>query len=399
MTEREHALVLSGGGAFAAYEVGVLKALVSGDSPATDLTAVDPHIVTGTSAGSYNGALFVSRWAMDPLEAVADMERIWLTEVATHACGSGVFRWRGNPLNFFDLRCFLQSPPRFLWRRVDDLAFFSRNMLERSVHFFQAEGSIEERFLDLLSFSNLISTYPFPGLIRRTVDFREIRRSDVRFQAIATNWDSGELREFHNDDLDEDRGPLIIMASSAIPGLFPPVPIPPHVFVDGGVLMNTPLAPAIHAGATDLHVIYLDPEISQIPPPELQTTLATLQRTLAILWAGVFDRDIRDAERINLGIELYERSVGRGELTTRGARTFGRVAGVIADLEAGRKLRKLTIHRYHPHDLLGGALGVLDFSADQSRSLIDRGYRDAVNHDCEECGCVLPSGGSGEAPS
>ena len=108
-----------------------------------------------------------------------------------------------------------------------------------------------------------------------------------------------------------------------MPGIFPPVEIPPEVFVDGGVLMNTPLAPAIHAGGTEIHVVYLDPEISPIPLSEFQTTLDTLQRTFSIALAGIFNRDIEAAERINrslalaLGLERSERRRRRGATRSR----------------------------------------------------------------------------------
>ena len=199
---RHNAVVLSNSSAFAAYKVGVLKALMTSATPFTRFHRIDPNIVTGTSAGSYNGALLVSRWEMDPAEAIADIERVWLEEVATHACGNGVFRWRGNPLNFFDPACFLHNPARFFWLRVEDTAFFTRSLFTRAWTFLRSSGPLEDRFLNLLNFSNLISTAPFPELIRHSVDFEAIRRSDIKFQAIATNWRTGTLVEFDNDDLD-----------------------------------------------------------------------------------------------------------------------------------------------------------------------------------------------------
>lgn len=387
---RHNALVLSGGGAFAAYEVGVLKALMTGATPFTGHRYIDPDIVTGTSAGSYNGALLVCRWAMDPTEAIAEIERIWLEEVASHACGNGVFRWRGNPLSFFDPACFLQNPARFFWLRVEDAAFLTRSLITRVGDFVRSTEPLEQRFLDLLNISNLISTGPFPELIRRTVDFEAIRRSDIKFQAISTDWRSGRLVEFENDDLNQERGPLIIMASSAIPGIFPAVDIPPSIFVDGGVLMNTPLAPAIRAGATHIHVVFLDPEIPRIPLTGQETTLSSIQRSLAISWAAVINRDIENAAATNRAIELWQRQGGEAALGTRAA---ARASEVFDRLEAGQKLRRVAIHRYRPRELLGGPLGMLDFSARQTRALIDRGYHDAVHHDCAHEGCVLPSGG------
>ena len=391
-----NALVLSGGGAFAAYEVGVLKALMTGAAPFTRYRRIDPDIVTGTSAGCYNGAMLASRWAMEPVEAIADIERVWLEDVADNPCGNGVFRWRGNPLNFFDPACFVQNPLRFFWQRVDDVAFATRNLALRLRLLAQSPEPLEVRLIELLNFGNLISTHPFPDLIRRTVDFRALRRSDIKFQAITTDWMSGELREFHNEDIDDQRGPLILMASAAIPGLFPPVDIPPSMFVDGGVLMNTPLSPAIHAGATHLHVIYVDPKVEDIPMSEVGATLSTMQRMLYIGWAATVERDIRDAERINKTIEMWEAAKARGGTVGEGAAAFGRTAEILQDLERGRRLRRVSIHRYRPRKVLGGALGMLNFAAEQSRDLIARGFADAVEHDCVRERCVLPEGGPDE---
>jgi hypothetical protein len=51
--------------------------------------------------------------------------------------------------------------------------------------------------------------------------------------------------------------------------------------------------------------------------------------------------------------------------------------------------RELTVRRFHPHDDLGGTLGLLNFDRERIRRLIDRGFTDAVYHDCRVCGCVL----------
>ena len=168
--------------------------------------------------------------------------------------------------------------------------------------------------------------------------------------------------------------------------------IPPSWFVDGGVLMNTPLSPAIRAGATELHVVYLDPEIRRIPLGERQTTLGTLQRTLAIGMAGIMRRDIEAAQRINRGLELLHG--GAGALAEADGRSAaGDRAGGVAHPQR-RAYELLTIHRYHPRELLGGPLGLLRFEPGFTRMLIERGYRDVMNHDCEEAGCVVPGRGA-----
>ncbi len=396
MTQRDgesHGLILSGGGAFAAYEIGVLKALFTGSSPATGYRPSDFHVVTGTSSGAFNGAMLVSRWEADPRDAIAAMERVWLHEVASNMGGcnaNGVFRWRGNPLNFFDVQCLFSHPLEFFRDRLLDTAFFTQQFVDRALLFARSRASFDHRLFELFDFSALISNTPFPNLLRRTVQLENIRRSPKVLQIAATNWETGEVKLFGNQDMTEEEGDLIIMGSSAIPGFFSPVLIPPEPYVDGGLLMNTPLSPAIHSGATVLHTIYMDPDVSNIPLSALQTTLGTLQRTFSIAMAAAFNRDIEMAKRINQGLGLLQRG-DRSHLAIDQARALVEFATEIVqrhhDMEP---YRQLTIHRYHPSDLLGSTLGILAFERPTVEKLIDRGYRDAVLHDCGASGCVLP---------
>jgi hypothetical protein len=50
----------------------------------------------------------------------------------------------------------------------------------------------------------------------------------------------------------------------------------------------------------------------------------------------------------------------------------------------------LTVHRYHPRDDLGGALGLLNFDRDRIRYLIERGFNDATDYDSEAYEIILP---------
>jgi NTE family protein len=393
------ALVFSGGGALAAYEVGVAKALLRGESPATGYRPVDPEILSGASAGAFNAALLTAAGGSLDL-AVAALQRVWLEEVANlpDRCGDGgVFRWRGTPINFFDIDCLPIDPARFFSDRIQDAAFFTQDFVRRADYFLRSRGPYEQRLIELFDFSSLISTAAFPLLIRRVVRLEDIRRSPRVLRIAATNFDTGEIMIFSNADMTEEAGDLIVMASSATPGIFPPVSIPPWTYVDGGVLMNTPLRPAIRAGATTLHAVYLDPHLRNIPLSDLQTTLGTFQRTLMITMAANFNQDIEMARRVNLGLEVLERG---------GPESLGRQAQVEAASQIAREgerrapYRFLTIHRYHPHDLLGGPLGVLDFRRTVLESLIERGYQDALQHDCQTAGCVLPPvPGDGESPT
>ncbi|HEV3073703.1 MAG TPA: patatin-like phospholipase family protein [Thermoanaerobaculia bacterium] len=366
----EKALVLSGGGALAAYEIGVMKALFTGRVPGEAGQPLDPGIVCGTSSGAFNGAMLVSRSGLPAGEAIAEMERIWLEGVANAvACrGNGIFRWRGNPLDLLDPRCLIGDPLRFWRERAEDTLFFARQLYQRTLRFARSGDPFEQRFLELFDLASLISIAPFAELLRRVVDPAAIRGSTRSLSIAATNWETGEIQLFGNQDMTDADGGLVIMASGAIPGFFPPVTFRGQPYVDGGLLMNTPLSPAIHAGADLLFVIYLDPDVRNIPLSGLDTSVTTFQRMFAIATAANFNRDIEMAEQIN------------ATLAARAARAGARE----------RPYRPLTIHRFHPGDLLGTSLGFLSFERDALAALIERGTSDAMAHDCSAAGCVLP---------
>src|SRR5436190_13553601 len=93
-----HAITLSGGGAYGAFEIGVMKALMGGYAPLLRGEALDPTIFTGTSVGAYLSAVLLSTDAHDPQTRIAHLERIWLHEVAesTERGGNGAYYLRGD---------------------------------------------------------------------------------------------------------------------------------------------------------------------------------------------------------------------------------------------------------------------------------------------------------------
>jgi predicted acylesterase/phospholipase RssA len=215
---------------------------------------------------------------------------------------------------------------------------------------------------------------------------------------VATNWDTGEVKTFENKDVaDEEFGPQMIMASAAIPGLFPPVRIGEDLYVDGGTVMNTPLKCAIQAGATTMHVVYMDPDVGNIPIRRLMNSIDTFDRVFTIMLATKINEDIETAAWINQGLramELAARAGSAADLSKGDITAFIRVAGQIeARLKEGRSYSKLTIHRYHPKDDLGGPMGMLDFSEESITRLMARGYEDAVFHDCDQSRCIFPDQG------
>jgi predicted acylesterase/phospholipase RssA len=389
------AVVLSGGGAEGAYEVGVLKALCTGASWVTEHRPLDPTVFTGTSIGSFNAAFLVSHWERHGPDAVALLEQVWIERLATDApsCGNGVYRYRADPLSLLDPRCYVPNPLRPWLRLFDDGTSLAWEGLQRAVHALSArEESIEERLVELVDLSSFVSREPWQQALRELIDYAAIRRSPLQLRIPATNWATGELRIYHNHEMTDQLGPQILLASSAIPGFFRPENVGALPFVDGGVLLNTPLKPALQAGADVIHMVYLDPDISAIGLPHQSNTFEMLYRMQQIQWAGSVNDDIEDAETINKGLAILARVSGGGEVRDDDLRTFIQVASKIRDrMEKGSPYRPLTVYRYHPRDPLGGTRGFLNMRRDHLVSILERGYADAVYHDCEASEDVLPN--------
>jgi NTE family protein len=391
----DQAVVLSGGGAYGAYEVGVMKALFTGESPSTQYDYINPGIFTGTSVGAFNAAFLVSRSGENICDAIRSLESVWLSKLAqsSQTCGNGIFRFRANPLTFLNPNCLSPNPVHPFYELAGDGAFFAQDWFERAANFLMTSGSLPNRVLELFDISSFISNAPMSNLFRATIELEDIRSSDRKLRIVATNWDEGTVKVFENRDMIDESGYEIIKASASIPGIFRPQSIAGQQYVDGGVLMNTPLKCAIAAGATTLHVIYMDPDPKNISIQALESAINALDRVLQITSATKVEEDIETAAWINDGLAVIER-VAQGEiLADSEMQAFIRVANQIYQrLERGSPYKKLTIHRYHPHDDLGGGtLGLLNLDQTRMFALIERGFDDALNHNCARSHCVLPN--------
>ena len=255
----------------------------------------------------------------------------------------------------------------------------------------QEKGPLTERFLHTLAIDNFITREPFDRLIREVVDFEAIRGSSKDLNIATTNWETGDVVQFTNYDFTDKLGPRIILASSAIPGFFTPQQVGAQPYVDGSVLMAAPLYPAINCGADVLHVVYLDPDVSSIPIHYLSNLLSTLYRTQVINWAHTVNESIKSAMDVNDALTLIRNA--QREESMPDVRAIGVLQALVkfgSRLEEISRYKILTIHRYHPRDELGGPLSLLDLRRERIEYLIERGFRDAVSHNCTSSKCVLP---------
>jgi predicted acylesterase/phospholipase RssA len=392
--DHTQAVILSGGGAYGAYEVGVMKALFTGDCPSNNYEYLNPGIFTGTSVGAFSASFLVTRSGEDICASIRLLESAWLDQVAENpqTCGNGVYRIRTDPFSYFDPDCLVSNPLQPLNEISNDGAFFARDVFKKTVNFLMSAGSLSDRTLELVDLSAFISTRPIKNLVSKTINLKNIRDSERVLRVVATNWDNGTVKVFENRHLTEEDGFAILRASASIPGIFHPTLVAGERYVDGGLLMNTPLNCAIKAGATTLHVIYMDPDVKNIPIRALQSTINALDRTMLISSAAKVQEDVETASWINAGLEVIERTAADQAVSDSDMVAFIRVAAQIHErLKAGSPYKKLTVHRYHPHDDLGGgSLGLLNFNRDRIDLLIKRGFSDALNHDCAVSHCVLP---------
>lgn len=105
----------------------------------------------------------------------------------------------------------------------------------------------------LLSHLRGDSLYHSDGLRRILEDFltyASIEGATVPLRIVATDFETGGAVAFHSGSIVD-----AVLASSALPGLFPPVDIAGRLYVDGGIADNVPISPAVGAGAKVIYVV------------------------------------------------------------------------------------------------------------------------------------------------
>ncbi len=97
---------------------------------------------------------------------------------------------------------------------------------------------------------NLVPNSGLRHLLERHLVFAALEDATIPFSVIVADVATGE-------EVRLDQGPAIdaILASAAIPGVFPPISVGGKWFIDGGIVDNTPISQAIAAGATDVWVL------------------------------------------------------------------------------------------------------------------------------------------------
>ncbi|MCH8335306.1 MAG: patatin-like phospholipase family protein [Proteobacteria bacterium] len=224
-------LVLPGGGARGAFQVGVLKAIAEILPPG----CVNPfHVISGTSAGAINSIVLASK-ARRYRVAAAELERVWGHFRSAQVFRTGSMTMLKSSLHWLSsivLGGYLVGTPRSL---LDNSPL--RALLSRNIRFSRIQASIDAGFLHAVAITaagyGSARSMSFYQAATGTRPWSRTRRAGVRQQL----------------NLDH------LMASIAVPMIFPPVSIGGEYFGDGAMRQATPLSPAIHLGADRILVI------------------------------------------------------------------------------------------------------------------------------------------------
>ena len=260
--ERPLGLVLSGGGARGAFHVGVWEVL---RNDGRGLRRA-PEVVSGTSAGSINAALIAA--GVPP----AEMLEFWLDLARRPPVKANevVFRSLESKLR----RLLLREPLRGLGRRRRALRIVGsalrKHPLRRRAgllalfleYLMTARFDTLSDLLDGIATSYLFSTDPFRARLAEALGGYSVRDTNVRVAINAVAVHSGKVVRFVNrppakhaeSGAEHYRySPAItvdmIIASASIPLLFNSVSVGGTELWDGGLLVNTPIAPAVALGA------------------------------------------------------------------------------------------------------------------------------------------------------
>ncbi len=124
--------------------------------------------------------------------------------------------------------------------------------------------------------------------VNKAVGERPIEKLDRRLAVVATDLQSGQLVVFERGNTG-----MAVRASSSVPGVFQPVKIGGHEYVDGGLVSPVPVKVARGMGADIVIAVDISTRPSQKP---LRDTIDTLLQTFTIMGNTIADSELPQAD-------------------------------------------------------------------------------------------------------
>jgi NTE family protein len=345
------AVVVAGAGARGGYEAGALSVLV----PRLHDAGADVAVFVGTSAGAINATIFAALSHLHPVEQAEQALQVW-----RGISVSDVFR---SPL---------VSSPGVAARWAGQLLG-----------------------LPGVRLTNLVDTEPLRRKAEHAIDWKQLRRNiaerNTTLAVVATSGADNRTVVFVDREgggpvppPDDDRpihyvatqiGPEHVLASSAIPIVFPPVQISEPSgwdgwYLDGGVRLNAPLKPALALGADAIAVVATHPVTDTSTPTPADGSPPDVDDVMVrLLDAALVDpmiEDLRTLAKVNALIDssTVETPSGRTRkvmpylaVTPEERGTLGALAEVTFEKQRHRARGVAQMLRHKELRLLGRALG------------------------------------------
>ncbi len=372
--EKKIGLVLPGGGARAAYQVGVLKAiseLVPDSNPFS--------IISGTSAGAINASLLASR-SQSLKEAVQVLSGVWCNfktnkvyRTETTLMLKSIFQW----LLTVSSGGVLAKNPKSL---LDNSPL--RQLLEDTINLEGIKSNIDKGNLD--AFAITAASYSS----KKSVTFFQSEQNDIDWERF--------LRVGVKTDILIDH----LMASIALPLIFPAVKINNEYFGDGAMRQATPLSPAIRLGAEKLLIITTDSKSpnNQLTDNQIYPSIGEVGGyMLDALFTGGLLSDLERLDRVN---QIIENS--RSNIVQTSTKKMNHIEYLV--ISPSRDIKKIAKDHFSnvPYSikLLMKGLGLknrnesellsfLLFESSFTSSLIELGYEDGMRKQSAIEGIVI----------
>lgn len=339
----KRALVLAGGGARGAYQVGMLQELVG-------TKGLDFHIIRGVSVGALNASFLAQaptrgNSIAELRKRVTALQELWLADIKGNR---SVCAERGG------------------WPGI------------------------------VVGLDSLYSLEPLRRLITKYVSLDALRTSGRNFAVGTVSLVSGRYQEWspsETDFLDK------LIASASIPVVFPYVDLKSakDVLVDGGVRNITPLSMAFHANPDEIYILLTSRMVRrgrQLPESSAQehnykrwddnllgtkvSGLDVMQRSLDILMDEIYLDDIRGALRWNEVAKTIE-VVRQASRTHRLPSAAVRAIATLGESLERVKKRHVPLYVIAPQVWYGDENRATEFSPQLIRQAIDHGRKVAAD--------------------
>jgi predicted acylesterase/phospholipase RssA len=268
-------LVLSGGGARGAFQVGVYERLL--EDPRF---AAGPTVLSGTSAGGINAALIAAG------KSPREMCEFWKA-IADDPPVTASADFFGDALRSL-VRLSVEESLRWLTTAGPARAFLRRlrnhfpphpgSLLALWVEYLlTARFELVSRFLEGIREPFLADTARLRARLVEVFGGERVPNRGFRLALSTVDAHTGQVVRYVTAPAPLTRSPDyvvveaitvdMVLASASIPLLFPPVQIGPHLLWDGGLLVNTPLAPVVALGAEEIVTVLVTEPPDPNPGP------------------------------------------------------------------------------------------------------------------------------------